>query len=120
MNTKIENGQAKVDDSQQQVETWWSNLTPIEQSNPVNKAKYETANTALAKAGGILSSASDAVDRIGTSSVQYSLDKKPKDMWNFLLGGQYQLNKHWMIRGEYGFLSSRHSFIGGLQYRFGL
>jgi hypothetical protein len=43
-----------------------------------------------------------------------------KDMWNFILGSQYQINKHYMIRTEFGFLASRVQFIGGLQYRFGL
>jgi hypothetical protein len=55
-----------------------------------------------------------------TASVQYELNKKPKDMWNFVIGSQYQINKHFMIRAEYGFLGSRTQFIGGLQYRFGL
>ena len=41
-------------------------------------------------------------------------------MWNFILGTQYQLNKHFMLRGEVGFLGSRQQFIGGIQYRFGL
>jgi opacity protein-like surface antigen len=55
-----------------------------------------------------------------TATVQYSLDKRPKDMWNFILGTQYQISKHFMIRAEYGFLGSRQQFIAGLQYRFGL
>jgi len=54
-----------------------------------------------------------------TATVQYNLDKRPKDMWNFVVGTQYQYNKHWMLRLEYGFLSSRTQFIAGLQYRFG-
>jgi len=55
-----------------------------------------------------------------TASVQYSLSKRPKDMWNFVVGSQYQINKHYMLRVEFGFLGSRKQFIGGLQYRFGL
>ena len=54
------------------------------------------------------------------ASVQYSLTKKPKDMWNFVVGSQFQINKHFMIRAEYGFLGSRQQLITGLQYRFGL
>jgi hypothetical protein len=41
-------------------------------------------------------------------------------MWNFVLGTQYQVNKHFMIRAEAGFLGSRQQIITGLQYRFGL
>jgi hypothetical protein len=84
----------------------------------VNVAKYNTANAALAKAGNILDAASEAVTNAGNSSVQYSLDKTPKDKWNFLIGTQFQINRSWMIRAEYGFLGTRTQFIGGLQYRF--
>jgi hypothetical protein len=117
---KIDAGQQKVAEAQKQVDAWWAGLTPPQQSNPVNEAKYETANRALEKAGSILSAADGALNTIGSSTVQYSLNKRLKDAWNFIIGAQYQLNKHWMIRGEFGFLGSRQQFIGGLQYRFGL
>jgi len=35
------------------------------------------------------------------------MDKSPADMWNFIVGSQYQLNKSLMFRVEVGFLSSR-------------
>ena len=117
---KLDTGYMKVAESQQKVDDWWSGLTPAEQKNPVNAAKYGTANTALAKAGGILDQASQVVTNAGNASVQYSLSKKPKDMWNFIIGTQFQINRSWMIRAEYGFLGSRSQFIGGLQYRFNL
>ena len=117
---RIEAGQQKVAESQVQVDAWWENLSQKEQNNPVNKAKYETANKALTAAGNILNAAEGGLSTIGNSTVQYSLDKRVKDMWNFTIGGQFQLNKHWMVRAEYGFLGSRQQFIGGLQYRFGL
>ena len=118
--SKINNASAQVENSQEQVNTWWAGLTPLEQQNPVNLAKYETANNLLAKTGQVLNNAEAAVNNAGNSTVQYSMDKRPKDKWNFIVGSQFQLNKHWMIRGEFGFLSSRTQFIGGLQYRFGL
>jgi hypothetical protein len=52
--------------------------------------------------------------------VEYSIDKHPADMWNLIVGGQYQLNKSWMFRLEVGFLTSRTHVISGVQYRFGL
>lgn len=116
---KIDSGYNKVANSQQQVNTWWNNLSPRDQQNPVNKAKYQTANAALDRAGQFLNNASQAVTNAADGTVQYSLDKAPKDKWNFIIGAQYQLNNHFMVRAEYGFLSSRHQFIGGLQYRFG-
>jgi hypothetical protein len=115
---KLDTGYAKVDQSQQKVDAWWDGLSQTEQKNPVNIAKYNTANRALATAGNILDAASEAVTNAGNSSIQYSLDKTPKDKWNFLIGTQFQINRSWMIRAEYGFLASRTQFIGGLQYRF--
>ncbi|MBO9201717.1 MULTISPECIES: hypothetical protein [Niastella] len=118
-NKRIDSGYMKVANSQQQVDAWWNGLSDRDQQNPVNKAKYNTANTALEKAGQLLDGASQAASTLGNSTVQYSLDKRPKDKWNFLIGAQYQLNKHFMARVEYGFLSSRKQLIAGLQYRFG-
>ena len=117
---KLDTGYMKVASSQENVDAWWGGLTPAEQKNPVNIAKYNTANAALARAGEFLNAASTAVTNTGNSTVQYSLDKKQKNQWNFIIGSQFQLSKSWMIRAEYGFLGSRMQFIGGLQYRFGL
>jgi len=117
---KIAAGNAKVGNAQQQVDTWWAGLTPIEQKNPVNEAKYTAANATLDRAGQFLASAENAVNTPPSASVQYTMDKRVKDPWNFIVGSQFQLNKHFMIRAEYGFLGSRTQFMTGLQYRFGL
>lgn len=117
---KVDEGLTKVADAQVQVDEWWSGLTPQEQENPVNVAKYETADRVLQTAGNALNSIDGALNDDQYASVQYSLTKKPKDMWNFVVGSQFQINKHFMIRAEYGFLGSRQQLITGLQYRFGL
>lgn len=117
---QVETGKQRLSDSQQQVDAWWEGLTPIEQKNPVNLAKHESANRLLTRAGEIVNAADQAVGNAETSTVQYSMDKRPKDMWNFLIGTQYQYNKHFMLRGEVGFLSSRFQVMTSLQYRFGL
>jgi hypothetical protein len=117
---KVDNGIKKVEESQIAVDEWWGGLTPVEQKNPVNIAKFNTANRALESAGNLFNSLDGALNDDEYASVQYSLNKRPKDMWNFLVGGQYQINKHFMVRAEAGFLASRTQFIGGLQYRFGL
>jgi len=117
---KVDNGIEKVANAQEQVDVWWNDLSTIEQNNPINKAKYETANRALERAGGFLNAMDESLNDDEFATVQYSLDKRPKDMWNFLIGAQYQHNKHWMVRSEVGFLGSRTQFIGMLQYRFGL
>jgi hypothetical protein len=117
---KVDAGLEKVADAQVAVDTWWEGLTPVEQKNPVNAAKYETANRTIDAAGNVLNTVDGALNDENTATVQYSLQKRPKDMWNFVLGSQYQINKHFMIRAEVGFLKSRTQFICGLQYRFGL
>lgn len=120
LNAKVDQGYQRLDQVQGDLDAWWGGLTQMEQAKPSNKARYEAASAAIEKAGEILVSAENAVNGISTSTVQYSMDKRPKDKWNFILGSQFQLNKHWMIRAEAGFLSSRTQFIMGLQYRFGL
>ncbi len=120
INGKIDQGIARVESAQEQVDTWWNGLSQLEQNSPVNKAKYEAANSVLTRAGEVLYAADQALNTIATSTVQYSMDKTVKDAWNFIVGGQYQINKHFMLRGEVGFLGSRNQLLAGVQYRFGL
>ena len=61
------------------MDTRWGGLSQLEQNNPVNKAKYQTAKAALSRAGEILSAADAAGSTISTSTVQYSMDKRIKD-----------------------------------------
>jgi opacity protein-like surface antigen len=120
MQIKVDKGIEKVGEKQVEVEDWWTGLTQVEQMNPINEAKYNTANRALETAGNILNSADAALNDGQSATVQYSLEKNLKDKWNFVVGSQYQFNKHWMIRAEYGFLGSRTQFLTSLQYRFRL
>jgi hypothetical protein len=115
---KVDQGTVKLEESQAQVDAWWNGLSAAEKQNPVNKAKYSTANRAFDAAGNVLSAMGGAIDNINSASVQYSLEKQQKEMWNFLVGTQFQIDKSWMIRAELGFLGTRSQFIGGLQYRF--
>ncbi|MEN8249089.1 MAG: hypothetical protein ABFS32_09160 [Bacteroidota bacterium] len=118
--SKIDIGYQKVGEAQTELDNWWDGLTPIEQKNPANIAKRATNQTKLNVAGQVLASAENAANTADNSTIQYKLDKKQKSMWNFMVGTQYQLNKHFMVRGEYGFLTSRQHVLIGLQYRFGL
>lgn len=120
IDAKLENGNLQLEEAQMQVDEWWANLSPLEQANPVNKAKYEASNAVFDRVGQILNQAEIAVNKLEQSTVQYSMDKEPKDKWNFIVGSQFQLNKHIMIRAEAGFLSSRTQFLTGIQYRFGI
>ena len=75
---KVDNGIQAVGQKQAAVETWWDGLTPAQQQNPVNIAKYETANRALGAAGNFLNTMDQALNDDQTASVQYSLDKRPE------------------------------------------
>jgi len=116
----VDQGLAKVEQLNAEVDAWWNSLTPAEQANPANRARYDAAKAALSRAASFFTEANAALGTAASSTVEYSLDKKPKDKWNFLVGGQYQLSKSWMFRAEVGFLSSRTHVIAGAQYRFGL
>jgi hypothetical protein len=120
LQAKVDNAQAKIGTAQQQVDAWWNALTPPQQNNPVNKAKYNAANQLLGTAGNVFNALDQALGNVSNATVQYSMDKRPADMWNFIVGTQYQLNRHWMFRAEVGFLGSRTQVITGFQYRFGL
>jgi len=120
LQTKVDNGLIKVSDTQILVDEWWNGLSSAEQKNPVNIAKHQTADRALQTSANVLNSIDGTLNDDKNATVQYSLLKRPKDMWNFIVGSQFQINKHYMIRAEYGFLGSRQQFMAGLQYRFGL
>jgi hypothetical protein len=119
-NEKVSAGQTKVGEAQIELDTWWENLTPIQQQNPVNIAKRQTNQAKLNVAGQFLNAADSALDTAETSTLDYTLDKRQFSMWNFVVGSQFQINKSWMLRAEYGFSEGRNTFFTGLQYRFGL
>lgn len=83
-------------------------------------AKHELADRALSTAGVFLGNLDNILNDDKNATVQYSLDKRLKNLWNFLIGSQYQFNKNWMLRCEVGLLGTRTPVITGLQYRFGL
>lgn len=118
--SKVDEALVKVDEKQTQVNDWWNGLSDLEQSKPSNKAKYDTANRALGAAGNLLNGIDGALSTLGNSSVQYSLEKSQTNMWNFILGTQYQFNRHFMLRAEIGFLGTRTQAMTSFQYRFGL
>jgi len=117
---KVSTGQERVGAAQVELDTWWEDLSPVDQRNPVNIAKREGNQKKLDLASNFLNAAENAVNTADSSSLQYTLDKKQKSMWNFVVGSQFQLNKSWMIRAEYGHASGRDQVFCGLQYRFNL
>ncbi len=61
----------------------------------------------------------EAIDsRKGDSIIRYGMDKSPTQMWNGVIGGQFQLNKKWMFRTEFGVFGDRSSALLSFNYRF--
>jgi hypothetical protein len=64
----------------------------------------------------------DIVDRIeqadGDAIVRYGMDKQVKAEWNGIFGVQFQLNKRWMFRSEWGLIGDRKSALASVNYRF--
>ena len=58
----------------------------------------------------------DAAD--GEGIIKYAMDKQTKELWNGLVGAQFQLNKHWQFRTEAGIIGNRKSFLFSANYRF--
>ncbi len=57
-------------------------------------------------------------DRDGSSTIYYGMDKQVTQMWNGVVGMQFQLNKHWQIRTEAGIFGDRKSWLVSINYRF--
>ena len=94
----------KSDQIVSEYNDWYDGLTP--------------AKKALVDATSI----PDIIDRIdavdGSAIIRYGIDKQVKEMWNGLIGIQYQYNKHWMLRSEAGLIGDRKSVLVSLNYRF--
>lgn len=64
----------------------------------------------------------DIIDRIdqadGSSIIKYGMDKQVLQEWNGVLGAQFQYNKRWMLRTEWGLIGDRKSALASLNYRF--
>ena len=64
----------------------------------------------------------DIVERIesadGDAIIRYGMQKQVAEKWNGIFGLQYQMNKRWMLRTEFGVIGDRKSAMGSLNYRF--
>ena len=77
---------------------WYDGLKPLD-------PKKVLADKVLTPIVEKLSEADD------NGTVTYKLDKSPKQEWNMIIGGQYQINKAWQIRAEEGVIGNRKSAL---------
>lgn len=61
----------------------------------------------------------EAIDNVnGEGIVRYAMDKQTKQLWNGVIGAQFQLDKNWQFRTEGGIVGNRKSFMLSANYRF--
>lgn len=61
----------------------------------------------------------EAIDNAdGEAIIRYGIDKRAKQEWNGIIGAQYQPNKNWMFRTEWGLVGDRKSILLSLNWRF--
>jgi len=53
-----------------------------------------------------------------TTTIDFKINQRNKDRWNYLLGFNWDFNKSWSLNAEAGFLGSRDNLIAGVTYRF--
>ena len=52
------------------------------------------------------------------TTVDFSINQRNKDKWNFLLGFNWDFNANWALQAEVGFGGSRESFITSATFRY--
>ncbi len=94
------------------VANYWNWYNALDPAKPADAAKIKTADESL----------TPIVDRIeaadGDAVIRYGMDKQVKQLWNGIVGFQFQLNKSWMFRAEAGIIGDRKSFLFSVNYRF--
>ncbi len=94
------------------VGEYWAWYNTLDSDNPIDRIKMEKAEEILTP---IVERVEDAE---GSTIIRYGMDKQVKDMWNGVIGAQFQLNKRWMFRSEGGIIGDRKSFLLSANYRF--
>lgn len=105
-NTRVDD---KIAENEQIIiDNGWGPLNP-------ERIKLEAQNAALRQ---IKTSVNDS--GFFTSQIEYFIKKDLIQTVTFQFGFNFQINKNWMLRGEYGIADSQRFIMTGLQYRFGI
>lgn len=86
---------------------WYNSLNPIDDAG-----KIIVADNVLTP----IVESLDAAD--GSTVIRYGMDKRVQDIWNGVIGVQFQLNKSFMFRSEAGIIGNRKSILLSANYRF--
>lgn len=88
-------------ENEQKLDNWYNGLTPLQKELYGNRVY-------------------DAFNNFFDTTVHYRFDKRLEENYNLLIGGQYQFNRKWQLRGEYGAINSKQQLMLSLNYAFGL
>lgn len=62
----------------------------------------------------------EGVQELTESTIHYKFDKRLERNWNFVFGGQWQINRRVQFRTELGFIKNKQQVMASLNYRFGI
>lgn len=88
----------------QEINDYWDGLTPVEKLDPANIVVKAIGDRLLVSEGNAI--------------IKYGMDKQVLQEWNGVIGAQFQYNKRWMLRTEWGLIGDRKSALASLNYRF--
>jgi hypothetical protein len=88
----------------QEAIDYWNGLSVIEKADPTNILIKRIGERLLVADGEMI--------------IRYGMDKQVLREWNGIFGAQFQLNKRWMLRTEWGLIGDRKSGLVSLNYRF--
>jgi hypothetical protein len=99
---------SKITELQTKLDDWYNGL-----GTPAQKV-FEDAYNKL----------SDGLENVsenaGNSTIQYEMKKSIDHPFNLIIGGQYQVNLRWQVRGEAQIFGDRFGGLLSLNYRFGI
>ncbi|QZT37008.1 hypothetical protein K5X82_17500 [Halosquirtibacter xylanolyticus] len=94
---------------------WYDGLTPLQQRtldkvyDSMEKAVYDKTGQEISLGNG----------EILTGDVGYFIKKDLVQTMSIQFGGQFEFNKHWALRGEFGIADELKFILFGMNYRFG-
>lgn len=95
---------------------WYNGLTPIEQKT-LNRVYNQIEEAVYDKTGEIIDIGNGNFFR---ADVGYNIKKELIQTTSFQFGGQFEFNKKWHLRGEFGIAKEIKFILLGINYRFGI
>jgi hypothetical protein len=102
------NAPEKIDELRGDLDNWYNNLSPIEQT--IFENLYNRLDNGL----------SGLKEGVEDGYLEYAFNKSIDNPWNMVIGAQWQINYRWQIRAEAQFLGDRTAGLFSLNYRFGV